>query len=103
MADTFVIDSTTGKASIVKDPNAVLDYVFDWTSWLDALPDTLSSHSAAIESGSGAINSSTINGKTVVVWVSGGVVGETIALRCRITTAGGRTDDRTVYIKVKER
>lgn len=104
MAEAFVV-SKSGKAEIVKDPNAVLDYVFDWTDWLDALPDTINSATSAIESGTGTIVQTLVVGKTVVVWVSGGVVGETIALRCRITTNStpARVDDRTVYLKVKER
>lgn len=106
--ETFVIDSKTGKALIIKDPDAVLDYTFDWTAWLDAIGDTISTKSVAVTSGSDpasniAVASSTVVGKTVVVWVSGGAAGETASLRCRITTVGGRTDDRTVYLKVKER
>lgn len=106
MSESFVVGST-GKAVIPKDPNAVLDYTIDWTLWLDAIPDTIQSAVAAIDNAAaagGTINSSTIvGGKAVVIWVGGGTVGQTMALRCRITTVGLRTDDRTVYLKVKER
>lgn len=109
MPDTFVVNSA-GKASIVKDSNAVLDYTFDWTAWLDDAVDNISSADVSIASGAEpasniAVDSVAIVGKTVVAWVSGGQVGETAALRCRITTDNvpPRIDDRTVYLKVKER
>lgn len=108
MSETFVIDGKTGKASILKDPNAVLDYTFDWTAWMDAIPETTISLADLSVVGSDplsnvALQSQTIAGKTVVAWISGGVAGEKITVRCRITTAGGRIDDRTVYLKIKER
>lgn len=40
---------------------------------------------------------------TVVAWISGGTAGTTYRVTCRIVTAGGRTDDRSIFIKVKER
>lgn len=106
--DTFVVNEKTGKATITKDPDAVLDYTFDWTAWLDSVTDSISTHTAVVTSGvtpasNVAVDGSSVVGKTVVVWVSGGVVGETVALRCRIDTAGNRIDDRTVYLKIKER
>ena len=103
--DTFVV-SDSGKATITKDPNAILDYTFDWTAWLDLVSDALSSQTCAVENfadAGGVVNSSQIVGKKVVVWVSGGTVGKKITLRCRIVTVGNRTEDRTVYLSVKER
>jgi hypothetical protein len=106
--DTFTVDAKTGKATIVKDPNAVLDYTFDWTAWIDLVGDVIVADDPAVTSGVSpasniAVDSSSIVGKTVVVWVSGGAVGETATLRCRITTSGGRIDDRSVFLKIKER
>lgn len=103
MADTF--DVSSGKATIVKDPNAVLDYVFDWSTWLDALPDTIASRDVVVEDGACTVVQSVINGKTVVVWLSGGTVNSTCRVRCRITTNStpARVDDRTIYVKIRER
>jgi hypothetical protein len=86
----------------------VLDYTFDWTTWMDAIPETTISAADISVVGSAvgstaALQSYTIAGKTVVAWISGGIVGEKVTVRCRITTAGGRIDDRTVYLKIKER
>ncbi len=109
MSETFVTDAKTGKATINKDPNAVLDYTFDWTDWLALVSDTIASKDVAIVDAAatgGVVDSSSIvGGNKVVVWVSGGTPGKTIALRCRITTSNAtpRVDDRTVYLKVKER
>lgn len=109
MSDSFTI-SASGKASIVKDPNAVLDYIFDWTEWLDANGDTIVDKDVAVTGEVGstiAVDQAVIAGasKKVIAWVSGGTPGETCALRCRITTsnAPARIDDRTVYLKIKER
>lgn len=38
MTDTYVVNSK-GQPVIVKDPNAVLDYSWDWTDWLDQTVD----------------------------------------------------------------
>lgn len=104
----FVVDAVTGKASIEKDPNASLDYIENWQPWLDGVGDTLAA-AAVVATGSDpastvAVASSIIVGKTVVAWVNGGVAGEKVALRYRITTNNvpPRIDDRTVYLKIKE-
>lgn len=100
MADTYVIDAS-GRASISKDPDAVLDYSFDWSAWLDAIPDTIATAQCI---GTGiTVNQSSIVGKKVVAWVAGGTRGTTGILTCRITTNGGRTDDRSIYLKIRER
>ena len=105
--ETFVI-SASGKASIVKDPNAVLDYTFDWTDWLasaDEPDDTIASVVFAIAGSTATVGTVVNNGTTATAWVSGGAVGETAALSCKITTvnAPARVDERTVFIKIRER
>lgn len=101
MSDTtFVVRA--GKPIIDKDPNAVLDYTVRFAKWLDGMTDTLASHTVTGVVGV-VVDSSLIVGKTVVVWVSGGTVGTTGSVTVRVTTAGGRTDDRTIYFKIKER
>jgi len=101
MTTGFTQDATSGKWSIPKDPDAVLDYVENWAPWLDAIGDSLSAHSVTV---TGAVlDSSIINGKTVVAWISGGQAGVNATVRFHITTAGGRQDDRTFTLKMKER
>lgn len=104
----FVQNAKTGKWSIPKDPNAVLDYIEDWTTWLDAVSDTLAGHAVTVTSGTDpasnvTLNSSVISGKKVHAWISGGAVGETVTVVYHVVTAAGRQDDRTFYLKIKER
>jgi len=104
MTDTFVISGagSSVKATILKDPDAVLDYTFDWTAWLAGIADTLASQQMVVDTGI-TLNSSSIDGSKVIAWLSGGTAGTTYRVTCRVVTAGGRTDDRSIYIKIVER
>jgi hypothetical protein len=96
--DTYVIGSN-GKATIEKDPDAVLDYSWDWTAYLALVSDTIASVSYVLSAG---LTSSLASHTTTVakVFLSGGIIGTTESATCRIVTAGGRTDDRTIYLKM---
>ena len=87
--------------ALTKDPDAVLDYLFDWSAWL-ADAETILTHTATIVSGDAVINSSSRTLKTVTVWLSGGTLGTDVELRCRVTTSQGRTDDRTIVVLIRE-
>lgn len=98
--DTYTI-SDTGAASIVKDPDAVLDYSLDLSAWLTDAGDSLQS---LVVIGNGVtIDSHAISGTSVIAWVSGGTVGESATVTFRFTTANGRTDDRSITLKIRER
>lgn len=126
---------------IVKDPDAVIDYTFDWRDWL--MTDEISTaaitvaDSATMTKGSTAIHDglealaremditlAELNARNaagelspteqarfdqsetdcmVTVWLSAGAARDLASVTCRITTVGGRTDDRTMYVRVKER
>jgi len=86
--------------SFTKDPNAVLDYQIDWSTWLGT--DTISSATWTVATGLTKTTDSKTT-TTTTVWLSGGTVGTTYSVACRIVTAGGRTDDRTVQIKVEDK
>jgi hypothetical protein len=104
MTDTYVVGSS-GKAVILKDPEAILDYIWDWTAWLDDIVDTLAFETVTVPTGL-VLESEAIVGKTVVAFISGGTVGQTYPVTCHITTAGGnppREDDRTIFLKISER
>lgn len=100
MADTYDL-TNPAKPSITKDPNAVLDYSIDLAAWLTDVSDTLAS--VAVTTSGCTVDSSTTSGTKCIAWVSGGVAGETASVTFRFTTTGGRTDDRTIYLKIKER
>lgn len=98
--DTYTI-SDSGKASIVKDPDAVLDYSLDLSAWLADIGDGLLSLTVVGEGVT--IDSHAIDGTSVIAWVSGGTAGETAVVTFRFTTGNGRTDDRSIYLKIRER
>lgn len=99
------IDTYVGgpkKPTIEKDPDALLDYSFDFTEYLAPDNDSIVSVLFVLEAGLTEEHSShTPTG--AVVWISGGVAGSTMRVTCRITTSGGRVDDRSVFLKIVER
>lgn len=82
-----------------QDPDAVLDYTVDWAAWLD--DDTISVSTWTAESGIEIADDSSTD-TTATVFVSGGTVGERYAVTNHIVTAGGREDDRTLTIRIRE-
>lgn len=91
----------SGRFSTAKDPNAVLDFVFDWTPYLNPTQDNII-NATANKTGGITIDATSFTTKKVTVWVSGGTVGETAKLTCTITTEAGRIDERSMFIKIKE-
>lgn len=95
-----------------KDPNAVLDFKFDWraltngsgtSDWLES-GETISSHTITAATGITVDSSSLTDSSTsVTVWLSGGTDGNKYNVTCRIVTSAGRTDDRTAEIRVANR
>lgn len=106
-----------------KDPDEVLDYDLDWTRRLyDA--DELAAAQAQEDAGQPVtivpadiiatstftlptgtlVAASTENSTTATkVWLTGGDEGESYVITNEITTAGGRTMDQSVKIKVKSK
>lgn len=85
----------------LKDPDAVLDYVFDWSSWLSA-GETISTATFTVETGL-TKDSESNTSTTAKVWLSGGTVGERYMITSRVTTNQGRTDDRSAVVRVADR
>ena len=85
----------------LKDPSAVLDYVFDWTGWL-ATGETITDHTITADTGI-TVDSSTKDAGKVTVWLSGGTAGINYKVASKITTSAGRTDERAIWVKVVER
>lgn len=83
-----------------KDPNAVVDYNIDWSSWLPD-DDTISTSEWIVPAGI-TEDSETNTDTTTTIWLSGGTAGQSYSLTNRITTAQGRTQDKTITISVKE-
>lgn len=102
--ETYVI-STSGKATIKKDPDDELDYTWDWTDWLDLVADTINSHSIIPATPDVTVTTSNVDGtdKKVIAMLAGGTAGQTRMVTCRIVTVGLRTADRSIYLKIRER
>jgi hypothetical protein len=81
-----------------KDPDAFLDYRWDWAPWLDG--DTISAHEILADPGID-VQSSSNDDTAVVVWLAGGTVGVRYRITCRVTTAAGRIQDDTIHILLK--
>jgi hypothetical protein len=96
----------------LKDPDAVLDYKFDWqaltngtgtSDWL-ASGETIASHTIDADAGITVDSSAQTDANTsVTVWLSGGTVGSDYRVRCEVVTSASRTDERTMKIKCRER
>lgn len=86
--------------TFVKDPSAVLDYSVDWEDWLN--DDTISASTWTVASGI-TKDSDSFSDTVATAWMSGGTSGQTYALVNRIVTAAGRTDERTIYITVRDK
>lgn len=82
-----------------KDSDDVLDYEIDWTAWLDG--DTIAGSTWIVADGI-TKDSDTHTDATTTIWLSGGTTGASYRLTNRITTAGGRTKDRSRYIFVRD-
>lgn len=84
----------------IKDPNAVLDYTWDWSAWLGA--DTIASKTVTVPTGI-TLASSSFTTTSVTAWLSGGTAGTIYTIECKIVTTGGRTDERSIMVQVAER
>lgn len=91
----------------VKDPDAVLDYVIDWSLWLavgekiTGTPDVSATAGVILPVG----HSVTVDaaGQKVTFWLSGGTPESFSLVSCKITTDAGRTDRRTFQMRIAPR
>lgn len=101
MATSFKYDTAADEYWIYKDPEAVLDYTVDWSTWLGA--DTISG-TPTWSVATGLTKDSQSNTTTAATaWLSGGTAGENYRVECKIVTAAGRTDERSFTVRVRER
>lgn len=99
-----------------KDPDAVLDYLIDWSAWLGdtdgiATVTVTRTPEPPEEQEEGGpdpadwltVDSTSNTDDRVTVWLSKGIPWQDYAVACLITTDDGRTDERTMTINVRER
>lgn len=104
----FVVNASTGKATIVKDPNSIKEYTEDWTAFLTPVADTIVSAEFIYEAvpsmtidPAHPVSAISVDGMKVTGWFLGPDDGRTEGVTYRITTAAGRKDDKTLYFKGK--
>lgn len=83
-----------------KDPSAILDYQFNWATWLGS--DTIATSTWTVPAGI-TQSSETETTTTATIWLSGGTDGSDYQVVNTITTAGGRTDQRTLTIRCRNK
>lgn len=84
-----------------KDPAAVLDYSVDWSDWLNG--DTIQASEWTVPDGLTVEGVPGHTDTTTTIWLAGGVLGEMYTLINQITTSGGRTDERRVFVQMVEK
>lgn len=84
-----------------KDPDATLDYTVNWAPWLTD-GDAIDSVAWEVPAGLTLVSSSNTTTKATA-FLSGGELGERYRVVCRVTTTGGRIDDRTVQLRIAQR
>jgi len=89
-------------STFTKDPDAVLDYQFDWSDWLPE-GDTIQDASVTATAGLTVAPYLTVSTTAVTCWLSGGTAGLDYIVTCHIETAGGRVDERSIKVQVRER
>ena len=87
-------------SNYTKDPQATLNYGWDWSAWLGT--DTIAS--AVVTTPVGLTAAGQVNTATkVTVVLSGGTVGQSYTVACRITTVAGYIDERSLLIRVRDK
>jgi len=87
----------------IQDPDARLDYEWDWGPWLD-VGETITTHEISIlPPEEMATDGVTATPETVTAWLKGGVRGRTYNVTCHILTSDTREDDRSWNITIKDR
>lgn len=84
-----------------KDPQAVLPWEFDWSDWLE-VGETISSATVTVATGL-TLQSQSNTSTVVTVWLSGGTLGATYTVACRVTTSLAKVDERTLAVRITDR
>ena len=94
-----------------KDPDAENQpYWFDWRQWLededDGDPAAVDPYAIAVDEGGDDLTIDSFDEQEtglVIVRLSGGSLGTTYTVRCRITLANGRTEDMSRRLTIAQK
>lgn len=81
----------------VKDQNSTEDFPFNWAPELDG--DTIATSAFSLPDGLTSVSTANTT-TTTTIFVSGGTCDSLYRITNRVTTAGGRTWDKTIRILV---
>ncbi len=92
-------------AMMVKDPDARIDFEFDWhTAYPDGQAVVASQWTVAPDEPGGIAVTATAHDLTqTTVTLVGGVVGHVYRVTNRVTVSDGQIDERSVTMRVEER
>lgn len=79
-----------------KRPAEVLDYSFDFAAWLAG--DTIAD--ATVDVDGVTLDDATPGQTAVLAWFSGGTAHTVAKATCTATTAGGRTKQQALYLRI---
>lgn len=103
LIETYSLDER-GRRVIPKDPDAALDYSTNWTDWLAYQGDTRANEDVyAAPGASVTVDSVIASGGVITAMISGGTPYLLEPVTFKIVTAGGRTDERTIYLNIMPR
>ena len=86
-----------------KDPNEVFDYPIDFSDYLRDLNDSYDTHEVIVNGGGIVAGLASQELGVIKQFISGGTVGEVASFTVRMTTIGGRTADKTFYLRIKDK
>ena len=85
-----------------KDPDDVVDYGFDYVNWLETGEEISGTPTWTVPSGLTKA-SQTNTTTTATAFFSGGTVGRTYLVSCKISTTASRTLERSFRVHVKQK
>ena len=90
---------------VLKDPDAVLDYMIDWGAEYLGVDQLSSSDWSVIpdEPGGVAVVLSDVDGRSATVKASGGVPGRVYRIVNRVELISGKVDSRSITVRVEKR
>lgn len=87
----------------LKDPGAALDYTVDWGQGYLQSGETVSTSIWSIFPSDMTQSAASNTASAATITVQGGTSGQIYQLTNRITTSQGRTDERSISVRVEQR
>lgn len=89
--------------TFLKDPEARLDYSWNFGPWLADAGDSVATFTVTMDDGL-VHDLEVVAGARITRWISSGpAAGQVLSMRCHIVTQQGRVDDRTIQLQGLER